>query len=51
MVERRGRKGGEIEGDRGRVRWGERDIDRMWVGGGGVDEDTGNSPFHSKAII
>ena len=37
MVERRGMKGGEREGDRVIVRWVEREKELKAVGGGGVE--------------
>ena len=47
MVERWGRKGGEIEGERGRVIWGDIERKRRGVGGCGVGDDAGNSHFPS----
>ena len=43
MVDRRGSKGEEREGERGRLKWG--GIEREYWGGGGVREDAGNYPF------
>ena len=42
MVDRSGGKGGKIEEERGRVRWGERYIESRGLGGYGVGENEGN---------